>query len=70
MCLVSDSLHTGNHAKESRRESKLMNRDATVEKKAEAWRENPCFERDEVTITRLGEQCNVMDCCRSDLYKR
>ncbi|KAJ3830210.1 shk1 kinase-binding protein 1 [Lentinula raphanica] len=58
MCLVpSDSVQK--RTRESRRESKLVNRDLTSERKAEAWRENPCFERDEVTITKLDEAENV-----------
>ncbi|KAJ3983947.1 shk1 kinase-binding protein 1 [Lentinula detonsa] len=58
MCLMpSDSIQK--RTRESRRESKLAIRDLSVEGKAEAWRENPCFERDEVTITRLDEAKNV-----------
>ncbi|KAJ4476233.1 PRMT5 arginine-N-methyltransferase-domain-containing protein, partial [Lentinula aciculospora] len=58
MCLVpSDSIQK--RTRESRRESKLVNRDLSAERKAEAWRENPCFEREEVTITELDEAENV-----------
>ncbi|KAJ3856112.1 shk1 kinase-binding protein 1 [Lentinula lateritia] len=58
MCLVpSDSIQK--RGRESRRESKLVSRDPSAERKAEAWRENPCFEREEVTITRLDEAEHV-----------
>ncbi|KAJ3874601.1 shk1 kinase-binding protein 1 [Lentinula edodes] len=58
MCLVpSDSIQK--RRRESRRESKLVSRDLSAERKAEAWRENPCFEREEVTITRLDEAEHV-----------
>jgi protein arginine N-methyltransferase 5 len=30
-------------------------KDMVTEQRAEAWRLRPCFTRDEVTITRLGE---------------
>ncbi|KAF9069256.1 PRMT5 arginine-N-methyltransferase-domain-containing protein [Rhodocollybia butyracea] len=60
MCLMpSDSVHPENRSRESRRESRLLRRDSAVEKKAEAWRENPCFEWDEVTITRLDEAASI-----------
>ncbi|KAF9266605.1 PRMT5-domain-containing protein [Marasmius fiardii PR-910] len=55
MCLLPES---GDEKKkrESRRESRMfVSRDVTADKKAESWRENPCFELEEVTITRLDE---------------
>jgi len=55
MCLVPSSPGDDKKKRESRRESKLMSRDFTAEKKAEAWREKPVFEANEVTMTRLGE---------------
>ncbi|THV03227.1 PRMT5-domain-containing protein [Dendrothele bispora CBS 962.96] len=55
MCLVPSSSGDERKKRESRRESKLMSRDATAEKKAEVWRAKPVFEADEVTMTRLDE---------------
>ncbi|KAF5377338.1 hypothetical protein D9757_008023 [Collybiopsis confluens] len=60
MCLVpSDTVDTEMLRRKSRRESKVLNRDLSVENVAESWRENPCFERDEVTMTGLDEAENV-----------
>jgi len=55
MCISPDAAGDEKRKRESRRESRIfVSRDVTADKKAEKWRENPCFELDEVTITRLG----------------
>ncbi|KAF5367430.1 hypothetical protein D9758_003674 [Tetrapyrgos nigripes] len=55
MCLVPSSGGEDRRRTESRRESRYVSRDFTTEQKAERWRENPVFEADEVTMTRLDE---------------
>ncbi|KAK1224056.1 hypothetical protein PQX77_008386 [Marasmius sp. AFHP31] len=60
MCIVPETAGDEKRKRESRRESRMfVGRDTTADKKAEKWRENPCFELDEVTITRLDEAQNV-----------
>ncbi|KAL0570210.1 hypothetical protein V5O48_011747, partial [Marasmius crinis-equi] len=60
MCILPDSKGDEKRKRESRRESRIfVGRDTVADKKAEKWRENPCFELDEVTITRLDEALGV-----------
>ncbi|KAI3618068.1 shk1 kinase-binding protein 1 [Moniliophthora roreri] len=56
MCILPDASGDEKKKRESRRESRMfLSRDVVADKKAEVWRESPCFEREEVTITRLDE---------------